>query len=200
MSYGKLKLREYYSEHIENDIFKGIDINTREELLQLAEEENIKEPINWTAWDRVVEETKQLLKTVHGRKKMAKVLRPKYVYDLKTKKLIGFYKGAAEASKALGISESVILNYTSLKKPYLKENLYFSSEPMEKDQIPTVEHCGFKCLLVYRDSTNKLLGKFTSLREAERYFHLPTATISYVINYHKGTYPKKDLRFEKIPI
>lgn len=197
MSYGKLKLREYYSEHIENDIFKGIDINTREELLQLAEEENIKEPINWKAWNRVIEETQQQLQHIHGRKKQSKHMLPKYVYDLKTKKLIAQFSGVDEASKALGIPISTINNYACMKRPYVKRNLFFSNEPIDTNEIPMPIQNQTKELKVYKNSTNKLIGTFTSLREAEKYFHLPTATISYVINYHKCIYPKKDLRFEK---
>ena len=67
---GRNRLRDYYSQHIDNDtLFFNID--TREELQQLEIEEfgNIGNGINWDKWDEVVQRTQDILKELPTRAK-----------------------------------------------------------------------------------------------------------------------------------
>lgn len=198
---GRNKLRDYYSKHIDNDTL-FFDINSREELQQLEIEEfgSIGNGINWDKWDEVVQSTKDILKELPTRAKgKFKTLLPKFVYKYSTMEFLGKFEGGTEeVAKHFNVSQSIVGAYATSKRPYLKQDLLFSNEPIQGgNDLPTTTKERFKRLYVYELDTNRLLGSFNTLREAEIQYGLPLSTICYTLQFSNGVYKKGNLRFEK---
>lgn len=110
--------------------FQSIDISTRQELQELAEEEDIS--INWELWDKIVEETKEYIKKELKRKnKKTKYNTNKvYIYNLDGQ-LIKTFDNTRETARFYNINPIQVTNYIRSNTPYYKQLIYFSREPIK---------------------------------------------------------------------
>lgn len=112
------------TKHEVEDTFKGIEIDTRQELEQIAEEENLA--INWTefwqTWDSLVEQAKQDITNEEKQKEKATskvyALTPYSIY-------LQVFESAREAGNAFGISPEQVNQYCRIGKPYKKGKVMF---------------------------------------------------------------------------
>ena len=115
--------------------FQSVDINSREELQQIADEEG--RTINWELWDKLVEQTKQDITNLledykkPQKHKNGKPFRTVYVYNLDSQ-LIGTFDSPLLASRHFNVSEIIINQCMRNKIPYFKQRLYFSTEPINQ--------------------------------------------------------------------
>ena len=127
-----------------------------------------------------------------------KTLLPKFVYKYSTMEFLGKFEGGTEeVAKHFNVSKSIVGAYATSKRPYLKQDLLFANEPIQGNDLPTTTKERFKRLYVYELDTNRLLGSFNTLREAEIQYGLPLSTICYTLQFSNGVYKKGNLRFEK---
>ena len=105
-----------YGENVEKT-FQSIDINSREELQALADEEF--RSINWSLWDKLVEQTKQDIKEeLKGFEKM--YTNPVFVFDIWKQKVIKTFKNPQECAKYYGVSRELVTNYIRENRIYYK--------------------------------------------------------------------------------
>lgn len=176
---------------------QGIEVQdkyyqTREELKEA--EERAEGRINWSVWDKVVEETKQQLASITFPKQNNGI--PKWVYQASTGKLLGNYENTQEVLDAfpqLNLTRSAVNYYAFMGKPYYKLDLFISNEPIILQPRTKKEA---RLTAAYDLNTNQLIGLFQTATEAEEYFKMPQAQVSYCIRTHNGVYKKKNLRFE----
>lgn len=173
---------------------------TREELKEA--EERLEGSINWEAWDRVVEETKEQFKNMTFPTKQehnSNAAVPKWVYRNSTGQLLGHYQSTAEVAEAfkyINLTTAAINYYSFVQKPYFKHDLYFSNEPIvlkpksiNKNKIP-------RNTVAYDLQSGKIIAVFETAKEAAKYFQMPTTQVAFVISQRNGIYKKKNLRFE----
>lgn len=121
----------------DESVFKTVDINTRKELQQIADEEG--RTINWELWDKLVEQTKQDIKEElqdyhyqqqeqQQKHKNNKPFVTVYVYNLDGQ-FINQFQTPQEAAKHYGINAITINQCMRNKIPYFKQRLYFSKTP-----------------------------------------------------------------------
>lgn len=176
---------------------QGIEIQdkyytTREELKEA--EERAEGRINWDVWQSLVEKTKQELASITFPKQNNGI--PKWVYQASTGKLIGHYENTQEVLDAfpqLNLTRAAVNYYAMTGKPYYKLDLFFSNEPIILQPRTKKEA---RLTAAYDLNTNQLIALFQTASEAEEYFNMPSAQVSYCIRQHNGVYKKKNLRFE----
>ena len=192
MASGHLSLRTIYSDHIDNDILKGIEVNSREELMQIAEEEGLKDPIRWDKWDALVQKTKEQLEAYeYVKKEGRRAGKPIYAYSWKTKELIKKFASASIASEAYNTTVGTILDHARSGKPY-QDRIFFSMKYLDK--APQEDET-IKWVYAFRLDTGEFLGRFKTAVEASRYFGFQSTRVGYIMSQQGGKYLSKNLYF-----
>ena len=105
------------------DSFKSVDIDSRQELDDLAEEEGIE--VNWEKWDKLVTKTKQdiakELKEYHKPQYTNKV----FVFCLRRNRVIKTFQNPKQAADYYNISRETVTNYMREHRPYYKLMIEF---------------------------------------------------------------------------
>lgn len=154
--------------------------------------------INWNKWQEIVEMTKQQLASITYPKHNSSGI-PKWVYRASTGKLLGKYENTqevADAFKYINLTNAAINYYAFMQKPYYKHDLFFSNEPVILEPKNPSQTKIPRLTAAYDLNTNQLIALFQTATEAEEYFQMPQAQVSYCISKHNGVYKKKNLRFE----
>ena len=194
MASGHNKLRDYYTDWIDNDIFKGIEINNREELQQMEKEEfgEVGKCINWDKWDALVQKTKEELEAYeYVKKEGRRAGKPIYAYSWKTKELINNFASASIAAEAYNTSVYTILDHARSGKPY-QERIFFSLKYLDK--APQEDET-IKWVYAFRLDTREPLGRFKTAVEASRHFGLQATRAGYILSQQGGIYKKGNLFF-----
>ena len=113
----------YGDNYTEKDILKGAeDVNSRQELMELAQEEEPSPVINWDRWDELVKKTKQDIKEeLKGFEKIN--TNPVFVYDILKQRVIKTFKSPKECAKYYGVSRELVTNYIRDNRIYYKLGL-----------------------------------------------------------------------------
>lgn len=192
MAGGHLKLRDYYTDWIDNDILFGIEVNSREELMQIAEEEGLKDPIRWDKWDAIVQKTKEQLEAYeYVKKEGRRAGKPIYAYSWITKELIKKFASASIAAEAYNTSVYTILDHARSGKPY-QDRIFFSMKYLDKAPL---EDETIKWLYAFRLDTGELLGRFKTAVEASKHFGFQSTRVGYIMSQQGGKYLSKNLFF-----
>ena len=192
MAGGHLKLRDYYTDWIDNDIFFGIEVNSREELMQIAEEEGLKDPIRWDKWDSIVQKTKEQLEAYeYVKKEGRRAGKPIYAYSWITKELIKKFASASIAAEAYNTSVYTVLDHARSGKPY-QDRIFFSMEYLDK--APQEDET-IKWVYAFRLDTGELLGRFKTAMEASKHFGFQATRVGYIMSRQGGKYLSKNLFF-----
>jgi hypothetical protein len=110
-----------YGENVEKT-FQSVDINSREELQAIADEEN--RTINWELWDKLVTKTKQDIKQeLQGFERM--YTNPVFVFDIWKQRVIKTFRNPQECAEFYGISREQVTNYIREGKCYYKQGVEF---------------------------------------------------------------------------
>lgn len=111
--------------YTEKDIFKGAeDVSSRQELMELAQEENTLPTINWDRWNELVQQTKQDIK--EELKGFGKIYTNRvFVYDIFKQKVIKTFKSPKECADFYGISREQVTNYIRDHRVYQKQGVEF---------------------------------------------------------------------------
>lgn len=110
----------------ETDIY-----HNRQELQEAEAREEGK--INWDAWDRIVEQTKQdIAKELENYKapNNNRNRKPIYVYTLTSHIPLFKFENSDEAAETLGIPRMIITNHARLLKPLYNKGLYITYQPI----------------------------------------------------------------------
>lgn len=194
MASGHLSLRTIYSDHIDNDILKGIEINNREELQQMEIEEfgEIGKCINWSNWDALIEKTQKDIQEYKRKTyKHSKLGTPIYAYDINTGELIKAFASGNQAAEHFNVAPYTIIYYAKIQKPFNNE-VIFSLKPLEMDELAKYKPTW---IYAFRLDTNELLGKFKTPSEASKAFGLPSSKVSFLLTIQNGIFKKANLRF-----
>jgi hypothetical protein len=151
MHYSDIK-RKYtfkFGEHVEKS-FQSVDINSRNELEDIAKEEKLDINFNnwWDKWNELVEKTKQDITNLledykkPQKHKNGKPFKTVYVYNLDSQ-LIGTFDNPILAARHFDVNEIIINQCMRNKIPYFKQRLYFSNEPIN-EQTKNTNSCIFK--------------------------------------------------------
>lgn len=130
MRRNNLKYHWYGDTYTEKDILKGAeDVSSRQELMELAQEEYPLPRINWDKWDKLVQQTKQditeeLKKHKPIAQKNGRIPQKVYVYDFK-KKLVKIFSSTQEAADYYSIRREQVTNYAREERPYYKLQIIF---------------------------------------------------------------------------
>lgn len=120
-----LKYHWYGDTYTEKDILKGAeDVSSRQELMELAQEEDPSPTINWDKWDELVQQTKQDIKQeLQGFEKM--YTNQVFVFDIWKQKVIKTFINPQECADFYGISREQVTNYIREGKCYYKQGVEF---------------------------------------------------------------------------
>lgn len=115
----------YGDTYIEKDILKGVeDVSSRQELMELAQEEDPLPTINWDRWNELVQQTKQDIKEeLKGFERI--YTNPVFVYDIFKQIVIKTFKNPQECADFYGISREQVTNYIREGKCYYKQGVQF---------------------------------------------------------------------------
>ena len=115
----------YGDNYIEKDILKGAeDVSSRQELMELEQEEEQSQIINWDRWDELVQQTKQDIKEeLKGFEKI--YTNPVFVYDIWKQKVIKIFKSPQECADFYGIRREQVTNYIRDHRVYQKQGVEF---------------------------------------------------------------------------
>ena len=110
----------YGDNYTEKDILKGVeDVSSRQELIELAQEEDQLPIINWDRWDELVQQTKKDIKEeLKGFERIN--TNPVFVYDILKQRVIKTFKSPKECAKYYGVSRELVTNYIRDKRIYYK--------------------------------------------------------------------------------
>lgn len=113
----------YGDNYTEKDILKGVeDVSSRQELMELAQEEDQSPTINWDKWNELVQQTKQDIKEeLKGFKRIN--TNPVFVYDILKQRVIKTFKSPKECAKYYGVSRELVTNYIRDNRIYYKFGL-----------------------------------------------------------------------------
>ena len=114
-----------FGEHVEKS-FQSVDINSRKELEDIAEEENLDINFNnwWDKWDELVKKTKQDIKEeLKGFEKI--YTNPVFVYDIWKQRVIKIFKSPQECADFYGIRREQVTNYIRDHRVYQKQGVEF---------------------------------------------------------------------------
>lgn len=181
-------------QHVEKDILDGMeggDINSREELMKIAEEEGLKDPIRWDAWQRSVDQARALIEAL-GDLPPVSLKKECYVYSTKTGKLIGHYGSMREAAEATGVPEGTVQHCCWKKVPLQRAELAFSNIPLtHKEIVQNYSRKGnfnggvSKPRWVYRLSTGEFLGEFPDSKSVAERFDISPGAVNYYVHLNK---------------
>ena len=115
----------YGDNYTEKDILKGAeDVSSRQELMELAQEEDPSPIINWDRWNELVKETKQDIKEeLKGFEKI--YTNPVFVYDICKQRVIKIFKSPQECADFYGIRREQVTNYIRDHRVYQKQGVEF---------------------------------------------------------------------------
>ena len=115
----------YGDNYIEKDILKGAeDVSSRQELMELEQEEEQFPIINWDRWNELVQQTKQDIKEeLKGFEKI--YTNPVFVYDIWKQKVIKIFKSPQECADFYGIRREQVTNYIRDHRVYQKQGVEF---------------------------------------------------------------------------
>ena len=186
----KIRYRWRGDRLVEKDILDGfqLDITSREELMELAKGEGLTHPINWDVWDKVVLQTKEIIEQVVGEETMQdKQTKKVYAYDLNTGEEIGHYTSAQEAAEALNVIKGTIQHYAWKERPYLTKELFFSYEPITKQEVlkhkpkkQTNYRGGIPTPKWVYDLNYQLLGHYNSTAEVAEQYDIPAKQVNFL--------------------
>jgi hypothetical protein len=114
-----------FGENVEKT-FQSVDINSREELEDIAEEENLDINFNkwWELWDKLVAKTKQDIKeALQGFEKI--YTKPVFVYDIFKQKVIKTFRNPQECANYYNISRELVHTYIRDHRVYYKLGIEF---------------------------------------------------------------------------
>ena len=115
----------YGDNYVEKDILKGSeDVSSRQELMELAQEEEPSPIINWDRWDELVKQTKQDIKKELKDFKRINT-NPVFVYDIWKQKVIRTFKSPQECADFYGIRREQVTNYIRDHRVYQKQGVEF---------------------------------------------------------------------------
>lgn len=125
MRKNNLKYHWYGDIYTEKDILKGAeDVSSRQELMELAQEEDPSPTINWDKWDELVQQTKQDIKEeLQSFEKM--YTNQVFVFDIWKQKVIKTFRNPQECADFYGISREQVTNYIREGKCYYKQGVEF---------------------------------------------------------------------------
>lgn len=110
-----------YGENVEKT-FQSVDINSREELQAIANEED--RTINWELWDKLVEQTKQDIKEeLKGFERM--YTNPVFVFDIWKQKVIKTFRNPQECANYYNIAKELVHKYIRDHRVYYKLGIEF---------------------------------------------------------------------------
>ena len=110
-----------FGENVEKT-FQSVDINTREELQAIADEED--RTINWELWDKLVTKTKQDIKeALQGFERM--YTKQVFVYDIFKQKVIKTFRNPQECANYYSISRELVHRYIRDHRVYYKLGIEF---------------------------------------------------------------------------
>ena len=113
----------YGDNYTEKDILKGAeDVSSRQELMELAQEEDPSPTINWDKWNELVQQTKQDIKKELKGFEMINT-NPVFVYDILKQRVIKTFKSPKECAKYYGVSSELVTNYIRDNRIYYKLGL-----------------------------------------------------------------------------
>lgn len=120
MRKNNLKYHWYGDTYTEKDILKGAeDVSSRQELMELAQEEDPSPVINWDRWDELVKQTKQDIKEeLKGFERIN--TNPVFVYDILKQRVIKTFKNPKECAKYYNISRELVNTYIRDNRIYYK--------------------------------------------------------------------------------
>ena len=194
---------------VEKDILDGMeggDINSREELMKIAEEEGlIGEVINWDKWQRSVDQAKASIEAL-GDLPPVSLKKECYVYSTKTGKLIEHYGSMREAAEATGVPEGTVQHCCWKKVPLQRAELAFSNTQLtHKEIVQNYSRKGNfnggakKPRWVYRLSDGKFLGEFPDSKSVAEKFGILQGAVNYYVHLQKP-FKKHDLIIRDTPI
>lgn len=113
----------YGDNYTEKDILKGVeDVSSRQELMELAQEEDQLPIINWDRWNELVQQTKKDIK--EELKCYERInTNPVFVYDILKQRVIKTFKSPKECAKYYGVSRELVTNYIRDNRIYYKLGL-----------------------------------------------------------------------------
>lgn len=160
--------------------------------------------INWDKWQEIIDKTKEQFNGMTFQKKQEhqntnNSAVPKWVYRNSTGQLLGHYQSTKEVMEAfsyLNLTRGVINYYATVQKPYFKQDLYFSNEPIVLKPKKINEASVPRNTAAYDLKTGKLIAVFRTTKEAAEYFNMPPTQVGYVICKRNGVYKRLNLRFE----
>lgn len=125
MRKNNLQYHWYGDNYTEKDILKGAeDVSSRQELIELAQEEEPFPVINWDRWDELVQQTKQDIKEeLKGFEKI--YTNPVFVYDIWKQRVIKTFKSPQECADFYGIRREQVTNYIRDHRVYQKQGVEF---------------------------------------------------------------------------
>jgi NUMOD1 domain. len=191
------KFRWRHNRDIEKDILDGMgDINSREELMAMAREEGLEgEVINWSKWDEVVQQTKELIEAL-GEMLPVSPTREVWVYTTVTGTLVGHYGSVKEAAEALNEPPGTIQHCCYKNTPLQRAGLVFSYYPLTWKEVCQKANGRItnyaagkpKERWVYSED-GKYLGHFNSTEEVAKAFGITRSSVNYYVfkdrPYHK---------------
>ena len=123
MRKNNLQYHWYGDNYTEKDILKGAeDVSSRQELMELAQEEEPSPTINWDRWNELVQQTKQDIKEeLKGFERIN--TNPVFVYDILKQRVIKTFKNPKECAKYYGVSSELVTNYIRENRIYYKLGL-----------------------------------------------------------------------------
>ena len=125
MRKNNLQYHWYGDNYTEKDIRKGAeDVSSRQELMELAQEEDQSPIINWGKWNELVKQTKQDIKEeLKGFEKIN--TNPVFVYDILKQRVIKTFKSPKECAKYYNISRELVNTYIRDHRVYYKQGVEF---------------------------------------------------------------------------
>lgn len=125
MRKNNLKYHWYGDNYTEKDILKGAeDVSSRQELMELAQEEDQSPTINWDRWNELVKQTKQDIKEeLKGFERIN--TNPVFVYDILKQRVIKTFKSPKECAKYYNISRELVNTYIRDHRVYYKQGVEF---------------------------------------------------------------------------
>ena len=120
-----IKYHWYGDTYTEKDILKGAeDVSSRQELIELAQEEDPSPLINWDKWDELVEQTKKDIKEeLKGFEMM--YTNPVFVYDIWKQKVIKTFKNPSDCANYYNIAKELVHKYIRDHRVYYKLGIEF---------------------------------------------------------------------------
>lgn len=109
-----------FGEHVEKS-FQSVDINSRKELEDIAEDEKLDINFNnwWDRWNELVKQTKQdIKKELKGFERIN--TNPVFVYDIFKQRVVKTFKSPKECAKYYGVSRELVTNYIRENRIYYK--------------------------------------------------------------------------------